>query len=753
MTAYLPFYAHLPLVGGEGLLSGQSRAVLNACSMNKAFEVIELRQDRRFDVIIVDCLNDAVPTRNTVGIRPRERLALIVYEDDMSQPEVRALRVDFPLVPHMLHAEAGQPRSLCLYFGPWERARRTWTAQKHLQRILMWLLETSTESLHRDDQPLEQVYYNSRMELVLPADFDHRVSNSNDSLALAAITRRDGRLTIRAEFGTPQADTLVPLILHATPVVHGRVDEYPTTLGGLRTQLASRGVSLDEPLSAAVRSKVPVTGVKHVPSQMCFLVLHLPLQRAAGKDAETVDRRGFAVHASLAELGKRLGVLQAVGDKYHAPHIIGQEPTPETSAWHDVVVEPVEVRPATTPQFARRLSGIPEDGASQERILAGVGALGSAMANLWAREAWGRWTFVDPDYVKPHNVIRHLARDYDIGHYKTDVVRRALDSIYPGAEHAKSIAYGLLVARDEVAAAVRDATLIVDATTSLEVPRELSRRDVARSVSVFVTPQGRDSVLLLEDASRRIRLESVEAQYYFAILNSAWGDRHLKGHGAASLGIGAGCRDVSFVMSEEIIELHASILAKQVRQLSAQDSAVVRVWSADATTGSVAAFDVPVTATVEVPMGEWRVVSHAALESKLREMRREKLPRETGGVILGYVDHVAKSIFVVDVLAAPPDSIGDESGFIRGAEGLQARIADASERTARIVQYIGEWHSHPPMHGPRPSFDDLQLMGHLAVVLKEEGEPALMVIVGESGEMAYMVCAEADDKADAPLVS
>ena len=102
--------------------------------------------------------------------------------------------------------------------------------------------------------------------------------------------------------------------------------------------------------------------------------------------------------------------------------------------------------------------------------------------------------------------------------------------------------------------------------------------------------------------------------------------------------------------------------------------------------------------------------------------------------MLGYFDLVLRKIFIVDALAAPPDSLGDPTGFVRGIDGLENTVKEAGRRTAHVVGYVGEWHSHPRHHAANPSGDDLLLLADLATALEHEGLPALMLIVGEHEE-------------------
>ena len=55
----------------------------------------------------------------------------------------------------------------------------------------------------------------------------------------------------------------------------------------------------------------------------------------------------------------------------------------------------------------------------------------------------------------------------------------------------------------------------------------------------------------------------------------------------------------------------------------------------------------------------------------------------------------------------------------------------ASARTAGIVAYIGEWHSHPRDHSATPSRDDLVQLAEISFGMHEDGLPAIQLIVGE----------------------
>lgn len=738
------------------LVHEEARRLLIACQQNPAFEIVELRRLEIgggaqqspvvIDGVVVECCDGTVPSRNSVGVKNRERL-LLLHGPGLATPyEVRPLRVDFPSTQHQNHVCSGEPASLCLYFEPWSTVERTWTPAKHLQRILWWLRETALGTLHRNDQPLERMYFVSPYQIVLPSDFNEHVASQPEALRLAwARSRANGTVLrgtfvskdeTKADVGGPGLDTL---IVKLPPVVSTGIERYPATLGQLHDQLMARGSEFVISLADAVKKVAPSIGLPiHTPNaQHTLILLQLPVTRVKGAESERIDVIGFVVHdTNLARLGIacEAAITGHDGKAYVNIPILGTEVAiPTTKAWRELSIEPVDVRVTFTPKDARKASGVSDEGAEIQAVLAGVGALGGCMTDLWCRAGWGRWTLIDDDIVHAHNLVRHIAKDPHIGWAKVDAVADMARLTWPTSQKPTAIFAKVTDFDNEaVKAAVAGATLLVDATTTLEVPRDLSDCDESpRMASTFFTPSGRDSVLLMEDAARKVRLSSIEAQYYRAILNSNWGESHLNGHYGAYW-VGGGCRDLSGVLPQEIVQLHGSTLARQVRLLSTRPEAQIRVWSMNDETGALVCEVVPVAAPKEEILGEWRIVWDEGLAQKLKSIRVALLPNETGGVILGYVDQKRKAIHVVDVLEAPTDSVASRTEFTRGATGVREAIERSAELSANIVGYLGEWHSHPRHSSAMPSATDAELLAYLAETLVMDGVPALMIIVGEA---------------------
>jgi integrative and conjugative element protein (TIGR02256 family) len=746
---YIDFGELIPELTEDALTLPISRDTFRACVSHKFFKLVELRcivqeGQRTAEVIIVDCTNDEVPTKNELGILYRERLGLIFYCNDEKIPDVRALRQNFPATLHQNLVGKGEPASLCLYFELWEVIRRSWTPQSYLNRVLWWIAETAKGTLHQEDQPVEPFYFISPFEIVLPPDFDEKIKQR--SLILTVVGAVD--LTVEAVekkiyLARFLADSeskngrvgLACIVLDLQPLTHGTIEPFPYDLETLNRQFASRGATLFELLCEEITRSVDETGFSKIDDSKTLLILQIPIKRDGSIKVERNDYKAFCLNVNLGQLGEACGVLTDGTDgKYYKITLLDGSSNP-TDAWHSINIAPIEVAFSLTNATARQASGITANTAEFAGVLAGVGALGSSLAEIWYREAWGTWTFIDPDYIKPHNLARHTSKHFQIGQSKANAVRQIVEETYFNG-YAKASAIVDRVtnwSNTELKTAVENADLVIDATTTLAAPRDLAIADIKRAASVFLTPSGYGSVLLLEDADRNVRLDGLEAQYYGAILNNDWGDGHLSGH-QGHLWVGAGCRDVSAVIPIELVQLHAATLARQVRLRSENPEAMVSIWHVDAQSGAMSAHTVAVAENLSITVDRWKIIWNTDLQNKVRQIRSIHLPNETGGVLLGYIDRKLQSIFVVDILSAPSDSMGNSSGFTRGVEGLKEQIEKAQTRTANVVSYIGEWHSHPPGISANPSEQDIKLLTTLAETLKPDGLPGLILIVGKAEE-------------------
>ena len=393
----------------------------------------------------------------------------------------------------------------------------------------------------------------------------------------------------------------------------------------------------------------------------------------------------------------------------------------------------MEVTQLPTKNDLRTWSG--NSSVGPDGVLVGVGALGSELLQLWTRAGWGHWTLVDSDYLRPHNLVRHVGNSIAVGKYKVDIVKELAERIAPSAKAVEVFRSDICATWEpKLVLAMENAELIVDATAGLPFSRRAGfTSNLKRITSLFITPNGMGAVLMMEDKARTMPMHAIEAQYYRAIISNNWGAEHL----TSSSGMfrsGAGCRDKSLIMPHSRVMAHAAILAEQTQLLSAKDSSACRIWQHTKETGVVTMTEIVLLPIITCKTDDFTVIYDEGLVRKLRHYRQQGLAAgdcETGGVLYGYVDFSLMIIMIVDVSAAPTDSKATRTGFIRGTVGVNDARKLVTQHTLNQVNYIGEWHSHPCGHDAKHSPTDLTQINLLAQVMMDEGLPVVTMVIGD----------------------
>ena len=723
--------------------------VHKACLDNSSSEVIELRVDveRQSQSIIADFADGSFDADNRAGIYRVERIALTFCTDLDFCWEVRALRKDFPITSYQNHVFEGEPRSLCLYIEPWEVVERSWTPELFLKRILWWLRATAEGTIHGSDQPIEQLFFSNHINVVLPENHFESKDNAQKKLSFFSIQHEGvNAITLIGEYCNNNSKTNVPFCVSVSalldPIENGPMEEYPCTLGQLQGILEQRGSDIIDPLKAAIEDLVTEEGIESQQDEKEYVLLLLGIPRARNGVVERVEIQGFILASEVGALGESLSVLfkGPCQKRWYRWHKIGTETADDNESWKSLSISPLNIKCYPSDKEIRRYSGLNPENKGPEGIIAGVGALGGLLAQIWKRECWGKWTYVDDDIVQAHNIARHISSRNTLGYPKSMVVDSIVNNIHQKNEENIPHFFVANIVSDELTlkSAIEKANILIDATTTLHVPRIISReKDFPRTASVFITPSATASVMLLEDEERIVRCNSLEAQYYRAILNSDWGADHLAGH-IGRYWTGAGCREVTLAISDELIHLHAATLSRQIRKSTCQPKARICIWEYHDETGGITPREISVFPTQSARINDWEIIWDNGFIEDMKNYRSEALPNETGGILFGIIDQKDVTITLVKACSAPENSESTPSSFSRGAYESSDILGECHKRTAGVVTYVGEWHSHPPNCGALPSHDDVGQLNFLTSSLQIEGMPALIIIIADSSIGFYL---------------
>jgi integrative and conjugative element protein (TIGR02256 family) len=99
---------------------------------------------------------------------------------------------------------------------------------------------------------------------------------------------------------------------------------------------------------------------------------------------------------------------------------------------------------------------------------------------------------------------------------------------------------------------------------------------------------------------------------------------------------------------------------------------------------------------------------------------------ETGGLLLGQIDHASRVVWVTEAQGLPAGSEAAAEGLRLDPSAARAEVDGRLFRTRRLVGFIGAWHTHP-RHAAVPSTTDDHAMREMA---DANGAPVLMMIFG-----------------------
>lgn len=692
----------------------------------------------RFECVIFDVEVELGQKNNVNPIEKHERIAVIFDPSDETYPEILSLRSDFPKVPHTNLREFEYPKSLCLYSQPYSETKLYLTPTRFIERIRQWLAETAKGSLHGDDQPLEPLFLESDNQLIIPFDLFERFDPDKPDPFDIYGTKVNNRYTFiarRKDSEQGEKKECIAVALQCPPQAHGVIHRKPRTLFELQEFTSHAGFNLLDALRSIFQKWQAEGRIAQAKEMRLMLVIAFPKTRSAGSKIEAVDIWGFLLIDTIKKIGIEIGVWEEKNGNLGMFLSVDKNKQGE-----NISIEMCKTMFSFSRESASRQNGLSAPD-RKKIVIVGVGALGSQIFMNLVREGYGEWALIDNDILLPHNLARHALNGYAVGYAKADCLALIANRIIDGQSVAKSFVKDIFRVSeytDEMKAALSEADVILDCAASVSATHFIAR-DIplsSRMVALFLNPSGKDSVLLAEDAKREIRLDHLEMQYCRFIINM----EELEGHLSLEdkrLRYANSCSDINNSLSQEFMSMHAAICSRAFRNSLAQDYARIMVWRLNPEDMSVKCFPFSPNKMVEIKISDWTIYTDEWLIDKIYKAREDKLPNETGGVLVGSFDIQRRIVYIMDTLLSPPDSKEWPTVYIRGCQGLAQKMKEVGDKTLGRFEYVGEWHSHPKDSSCMPSGDDKQAFIWLADMRRPDGLPAIMLIAGDKKNYAF----------------
>lgn len=677
-------------------------------------------------------------------IRRSEPIAVHFDKQDKILPVVYAMREDFPRqIPHLNLELEGWPANLCLYSEAYRDLKPFWTAARFVERIREWLKETANGTLHEKDQPLEPLFFGYGQNIILPQELYNAADEEISIKRILLIESGEALNAIQMDKlpeGYKSKNGKYPptaFCVRLPPQEHGSISHTPLRLQDVGQFMAKAGYNIFEQLYQSIKSGASTIDDTVLNSSFC-IIGWFPKTRNAAALPETTDVWVFFATKTVAEVLTDIGAYDSVGRTYSL-RIGGRDANRNGENTEVIILNPTFMLSA---DLAAIFNGHEE--ASPQKILAvGAGAIGSNIVLNSVRAGFGKWVLVDDDIILPHNLARHALDGTYLGYPKAEAVKIAANASMSKEPVLEALKADFIQPKndnsDKITGHLADSEIILDLSASVSVARYLSHdaNSKARRISMFLTPSGKDLVILAEDKERRARLDMLEMLYYREIMQNS----DLKDHLTTSskTRYANSCRDLSSRISQDHVALHGAIGSRNLRKIASDDAAYIKIYRADddMRTSSIV---IPVEEFSSIKVAKWEVfISESALQS-LFSARSGKLPKETGGILIGFFNMQYHTLYIVDIVGEIADSIEYPDAFIRGHGGLPEKIKAVQDRTAGNLTYVGEWHSHPDRSKCWPSNDDKKVIGWINDHMAAEGVPPVMLIVGDKAQLC--VCIE-----------
>lgn len=364
----------------------------------------------------------------------------------------------------------------------------------------------------------------------------------------------------------------------------------------------------------------------------------------------------------------------------------------------------------------------------------GCGSVGSKLAMHAVRGGQDVVAVSDESLLRPHNLARHALGAKHVSSNKAAALAEELAGFGKApAVHKGDLSRDLLDPALVAAIIPKAATAVVNSTASLSVREALvsaaTSRPRARLFEAALFGRGRGAFMLADGKNHNPSHCDIIAELY-ATLDDRRAAELLfdPAGGLAEVQIGQGCGSLTMTMDDARLSAMTAALSQEISSvLDAPSEDGMFVIGTTEEGGPSTCWRrtlVPAFETVAIAGSDgWQLRLSRRVADRIRTEAKAFASVETGGVMIGLASARLKTVTVVDLLEAPPDTRRTPALFVLGTQGLQSAIRDRHEQSRRTLFDVGTWHSHLRDEGP--SSTDWRTAADLAA---ERAPPSILLI-------------------------
>lgn len=658
---------------------------------------------------------------SATGVRAIETCRLVFGNDwPLSAPEP-FLRTDFPLnLPHINPHRAGELVSPCIFEGSLDELLHRFGLDAIIDQLVDWLnkaaagallnLEQGWEPTRRDDSLSMVVFSAEKVVRAAPVDgqilsvpavyvivngaFHAVVRNALHAQKELEFSQRshDGNVGEWHSGTTATFIVRAPMVDGSSPLAEHYHPETVVNRSTLLDRAAELGIDRD-----------------HLAQSLDDFYSRSILR--AQQDWRAWANGLYAIVILLAQ--RPVALIGAPGRTVEVlPYIVHFETSGQSGLTESVAVYSAIHADALSSELLARASGLSSATTSHSLVMLGCGSVGSKIAMHLGRAGFGAVTFVDNEYLSPHNAARHALIDSASGLVpprKSILMKKAFEELSHQPRAFDADVVHVLGDPERFSAIVpQDARLLVDSTASLRVLAAASRpcaldQSLARLVRVVMYGQGRSVAVLLEGQGRVGRVDDLTAFLFERCRSLPEIRAAIAGETSepTRIFVGDNCSSLTMPMSDVIVSRATSLAGLQLERWLVKgppQEAMLCTGSSDADGIGMQWSSVSLGPTTVLEVAEDEGWCIRILDPVVRAIDVEARrcgAQETGGALMGRISYENRTITIAGLVDAPSDSVRQRTRFVLGAHGLVASLRAAHASSLGYLTFIGTWHSHP----------------------------------------------------------
>jgi hypothetical protein len=660
------------------------------------------------------------------GILDEEPVVFEAKAEDIV-PNPYFQREGFPRLPHLLR-NTGVRKSPCLYTAKPEQLALQWNAFQYVHRVGEWLEKVSDGTLHHSDQALEDIMLIDGGKCIISPIYRLGVAHE---FVRESRFGQSTRVFHLERVASQENNSYKVVEVDIGYVDHSAIVAAPNTLEELGEVLlsGSNRIFIHSIIHKLFQSS------DNYDKKLFFLLKAEINDKAIDKKDERLY--AFITEMKLGEIGDEINVLTVNPETYTLSYecFISGIPTDSNLK---IPILGLTIHENFSFIMGRFANGLRIEENPSRILQIGVGAIGSQIARNLTQSGFAcGWICMDDDVLLPHNLSRFIipCLPDSIGKPKVDVVSNSLNGLFNTDKYCEpvnsAIGFGKI---DETFVDLirKEGVIVVDTSASVSVQRTLDAclGNSNERFTSFLSPNGKSICLFSTKIGSLLTHTMLEVYFYASLISDERLANLLKVEQEGYTYSGDSCRAISARISTHDVSMFSAIASSFIEEAKTlkEDSAILLLKNGHKV-DEVVLPTVPFVKYGKVS-GKDVFISPLLLE-KLTNLRKEKLPNETGGVLLGTYDIITDSLYIVDHILAPIDSTASPTHFHRGVKGVDDLLDSIKKATHNQLGYIGEWHSHPDRVPPIPSSTDEKLLQWLRDQSRNSTYPFLMLIQGD----------------------